>query len=97
MLSPWLTLPLQAVRLGWETQSILADQMIRLAGLGISRKTAGNSMADITPVPIVDTPEAKPAVEAAAPGKSAKSRQVAHKVRKDQKKRGLGSNRRRAK
>ena len=48
MLNPWLTLPLQAVRIGWETQSILADQMMRLAGLGISdQKAAGNFIASL--------------------------------------------------
>jgi hypothetical protein len=99
MLNPWLTLPFQAVRLGWETQSIVADQMMRLAGLGNSdRKAAGNFIADITPPPIVDVPEATTSpVEAAAPAKSVKPRQWAQGVRKIQKKRGLGSHRRRSK
>ncbi len=99
MLNPWLTLPFQAVRLGWETQSIVADQMMRLAGFGISdRKVAGNSMADIVPLAIVEAVEAPASpIEAVAPARSAKSRQAAQKVRKIQKKRGLGSNRRRSK
>jgi hypothetical protein len=55
MLNPWLTLPFQAVRLGWETQSILADQMMRLAGLGTSeRKSAGDFVADTTALPPAD-------------------------------------------
>jgi hypothetical protein len=99
MLNPWLTLPFQAVRLGWETQSIVADQMMRLAGLGNSdRKAAGNLIADITSLPIVDVPEATTSPgEAAAPAKGVKPRQLAQGVRKIQKKRGLGSRRRRSK
>jgi hypothetical protein len=98
MLNPWLTLPLQAVRLGWETQSIIADQMMRLAGFGSSdRKAAGNFVAAF---PKIDgnAPQAPIVpVEARAPAKSAKHRQAAQKVRKIQKERGLGSNRRRSK
>jgi hypothetical protein len=55
MLNPWLTLPFQAVRLGWETQSFMADQMMRLAGFGSSdRKAAGNFVADTTALPTID-------------------------------------------
>jgi hypothetical protein len=98
MLNPWLTLPFQAVRLGWETQSIVADQMMRLAGLGISdRKVAGNSIADITPLPIADALEAPTSSVAVAPAKSGKSHQAAQKIREIQKKRSLGSKRRRSK
>jgi hypothetical protein len=100
MLNPWLTLPFQAVRFGWETQSVVVDQMMRLAGLGISdRKAAGNFVTTTTAFPTVDgdAPEAQTSpVEAAAP-KSSKPRQVAQKVMKIEKKRSLGSKRRRSK
>jgi hypothetical protein len=101
MLNPWLTLPFQAFRFGWETQSVVADQMMRLAGLGISdRKAAGNFVTNTTALPTVDgdAPEAQTSpVDAAAPARSSKPRQVAQKVMKIQKKRGLGSKRRRSK
>jgi hypothetical protein len=32
MLNPWLTLSLQAARLGWATQSAMMDQFTRVAG-----------------------------------------------------------------
>jgi hypothetical protein len=100
MLNPWLTLPLRAVRLGWETQSILADQMMRLAGLSISdQKAAGHFIAP-TALPTVDgnAPEAPTLpVEPEAPAKRGKHRQVAQKVTKIQMKRGFGSKRRRSK
>ena len=32
MLNPWLTFSINAARFGWETQSIMVDQMMRLAG-----------------------------------------------------------------
>jgi hypothetical protein len=100
MLNPWLTLPFRAVRLGWEAQSILADEMMRLAGLGISdQKAAGNFIAPMA-LPTVErkAPEGRTlAAEAAAPGKRGEHRQAARMVRKIQKKRGLGSKRRRPK
>jgi hypothetical protein len=99
MLNPWLTLPFRAIRLGWETQSVVADQMMRLAGLGVSdRKAAGNFIPDVTPLPTIETPEAPPSsVEATPPAKSGKPRQLAEKVKKLQKKRGLRGNRQRSK
>ena len=101
MENPWLTLPFQAVRLGWETQSVLADQMMRLAGLSTwDRKPAGDFVADITALPPPDGVALKAPtspVEAAAPAKSAKHGQVAQNIRKIQKKRGLGSKSRRSK
>ena len=99
MLNPWLTFPLRAVRLGWETQSILADQMIRLAGFGISDQKAARNFIAPAALPTVDgsAPERPPlSVEAAAPAKREEHRQAAQRVRKVQKKRGLGSKRRRS-
>jgi hypothetical protein len=97
MLNPWLTFPLRAVRLGWETQSILADQMMRLAGFGISDQKAARNIS--AALPTVDGPPERPplSVEAAAPAKREEHRQAAQNVRKVQKKRGLGSKRRRSK
>jgi hypothetical protein len=100
MLNPWLTLQFQAVRFGWETQSVVVDQMMRLAGLGISDgKAAGNFVTNATAATGGgDGPEAQTSpVEAAAPAKSGEPRQVAQKVTKIEKKRSRGSKRRRAK
>jgi hypothetical protein len=99
MLNPWLTLPPQAVRLGWETQSILADQMMRCWLRHLGSKAAGSFIAP-TALPTVErnAPEGPtlPA-EAAAPAKRGEHHQAARMVRKIQKKRGLGSKRRRSK
>jgi hypothetical protein len=104
MPNPWLTLPFQAVRLGWETQSIVAEQMMRFAGLGISdRKAAGNFIPEDTPLPVGQPPEAPTSsvdatsVDATPPAKSVKPRQLAEKVQTIRKKRGVGTNRRRSK
>ena len=96
MLNPWLTLPFHAVRLGLETQSVVADQMMRLAGMAISdRKAAGKFIPDPTPLPTTESSEAPASsVEASAPAKSANPRQLAEKVKNVQKKRGLGKRRR---
>ena len=38
----WLSLSLQAAPLGWETQSRMVDQMMRLAGMNPDRRPAGD-------------------------------------------------------
>ena len=55
MLNPWLSFSLQAARLGWETQSLVVDQMMRLAGVSISdRKAAADFERNTMAVPVVD-------------------------------------------
>jgi hypothetical protein len=98
MLNPWLSLPFQAARLRWETQSIVMDQMWKLAGVGISdRKAAGDIVANATALPTGDSDAPKPPtspVEEAVSANSSKHRQIVQKVMKIQKKRSLGSKRR---
>jgi hypothetical protein len=40
MLNPWLSLPFQAARLGWETQTIVLGELMRIAGARTDRKPA---------------------------------------------------------
>jgi hypothetical protein len=91
MLNPWLSFSLQAVRLGWKTQSLVVDQMMRLAGVGISDRTAAKQTAMALPAPELPTSP----VTAAAPARSSKHRHVVQKVTKIQKKQSLGNKRRR--
>jgi hypothetical protein len=91
MLNPWLSLSLQAARLGWETQFLVVDQMVRLAGVGnTDRQPAGSLEHNITAVPVgnEDGPPAPaaPAVKVAAPGKSSTHPQVVQQAMKNQKK-----------
>jgi hypothetical protein len=95
MLNPWLSFPLQAVRLGWDTQSMVVDQMMRLTGMRVAdQKSPSASAADTTVTAEVDAPEAPISpVEAAAPGNKRKHRQATHKAAKIQK-RGKSKHRR---
>jgi hypothetical protein len=92
MLNPWLSFPLQAVRLGWDAQSMVVDQMMRLTGWRVvDQKSPGVSAADTTVTAEVDVPDAPISpVEAATP-ESGKHRQ--HKAAKIQK-RGKSKHRR---
>jgi hypothetical protein len=38
MLNPWLAFSLQAARLGWEAQNVMAFRLMRLAGEGAADK-----------------------------------------------------------
>jgi len=101
MLNPWLTLSLQAARLGWATQSAMMDQFTRLAGgvAAIPRATP----ADIsrTPVPAAASsplaagivPEPEPAA-AALTTKQHAPPEVAQKAHKNRKKQAHASKRR---
>jgi hypothetical protein len=93
MLNPWLSLSFQAVRLGWETQTIVVDQLLRMAGTSNSDRKAG---ALDTMIPLAEDRVASAAipsspVDAGAPATKSKHRHVAQKVMKIHKKRGLGS------
>jgi hypothetical protein len=56
MLNPWLAFSFKAARFGWETQSIMVDQMMRLAALDRHEAHDASSMA---------SPEDEPTVPAA--------------------------------
>ena len=102
MLNPWLSLSFQAVRLGWETQTNVVAQWMRIAGA---------STPDRKAVAISDRKETAPAaedgiaatatpssqVEAEARERSSKHSQAAQKVLKKHKKQRLGSRRSRSK
>jgi hypothetical protein len=99
MLNPWLTLPFQAVRLGWQTQTIVVDQLMRIAGISTSdRKMTGG--LDTKEIPLAEDRVAAAANPsspvATAPATKSKHRQVAQKVMKIHKKRGPGSKRSRS-
>jgi hypothetical protein len=102
MLNPWLSLSFQAARLGWETQTIVVDQFLRMAGTSNSDRKAAGALDTKETVPLAEDRVAVAAipssrVDAGAPATKSKHRQVAQKVMKIHKKRGLGSKSSRAK
>jgi hypothetical protein len=91
MLNPWLSLSLEAARLGWETQSMVVDQMMRLVGVGnTDRQPAGAFEHNTIAVPMrnEEAPQAPtaPVVKVAAPAKSSSPPQVVQQVKKNPKK-----------
>ena len=100
MLNPWLSFPFQAARLGWETQTIVVDQLMRIAGASTDRKSASVDTIELAPLAedrgaVAATPSSS--VDAGAPARNSKHPQVAQKVMKKHKKQGLGSKRSRSK
>jgi hypothetical protein len=51
MLNPWLTLSMQTVRLGWETQAAVVHQMMRIAGIGVLENGMAESNEHPSPLP----------------------------------------------
>ena len=101
MLNPWLSLPFQAARLGWETQTIVLGELMRIAGARTDQKPA-SALDTIKMAPLAEDRGAVAAtpsspVDAGAPAKNSKHPQVAQKVMKKHKKQGLGSKRSRSK
>jgi hypothetical protein len=99
MLNPWLSVSLQAARLGWETQSLVVDQMMRLAGVSVSdRKAAAALDQNTTAVPVGDVDARKtqtlPVAHVAAPANSSKHARAAQKVMKLRKRHRLRKRRR---
>jgi hypothetical protein len=96
MLNPWLSLSFRAARLGWETQTMVVDQLLRMAGTSNSDRKAAGALDTKEMIPLAEDRVAVAAipsspVDAGAPAAKSKHRQVAQKVMKIQKKRGLGS------
>jgi hypothetical protein len=102
MLNPWLSLPFQAARLGWETQTIVVEQLMRIVGTSTPDPKAACALDTKEMIPPTEDRVAVAAipsspVDAVAPATKSKHRQVAQKVMKIHKKRGLGSKRSRSK
>lgn len=100
-MNPWLSLPFQAARLGWETQTIMVDQLMRIAGVSTHRRPA-SALDTKKTAPLAEDRGAVAAtpsspVDAGAPARNSKHPQVAQKVMKKHKKPGLGSKRSRSK
>jgi hypothetical protein len=95
MFNPWLSLPLQAVRFGWDAQSMMMEQMMRLTGMrSAEQKPPSAPAADMAAATEVAAAEASvvPA-ETASPGNSRQHRQAAQKAATIQK-RGKSKHRR---
>jgi hypothetical protein len=101
MFNPWLSLPFQAARLGWETQTIVVDQLMRIAGMSTADRKAAGALDTEEMIPLAEDRVAVAAipssVDAVAPATKSKHRQVAQKIMKIHKKRGLESKRSRSK
>ena len=95
MLNPWFSFPMQAVRFGWDAQSMVVEQMMRLTGMRSSERAPPSTPATDTAAPVeVAAPEAPIApAETTSPANSPKHRQAAQKVAKIQK-RGKSKQRR---
>jgi hypothetical protein len=100
MLNPWLTLSLQAARLGWATQSAMMDQFTRVAG-GVAASPQ-ETPADMPQTRAPEAAQSPPGtgigsgpapVAAALTTKQRAPREVAHKAFKNPKKRNRGSKR----
>jgi hypothetical protein len=90
MLNPWLSLPFRAARLGWDAQTFVVDQMMRIAGGHISDRAGDGSGSNATAPATADLEANKPTIlpiEAGARPQKTKYRQAAQNVRKSQKKR----------
>jgi hypothetical protein len=90
MLNPWLALSFQAVRLGWEAQTVLALRLMRLAGGGVAGQAEAQRMVTEKVAALTEAHTAAATV-AITGGKAAT---VARKVMKVYKKR-VRANRRR--
>jgi hypothetical protein len=73
MLNPWLSLSCQTARLGWETQSAVVDQMMRIASAGISdRKAADASDRNVRATPAEVSEASVSPVQGVEPAKRCK-------------------------
>jgi hypothetical protein len=100
MLNPWLTLSLQAARLGWATQSAMMDQFTRVASGVVAGPREVHADVPQTDAPgaarsrpgtgITSEPEP---VAVALKTKQHAPRKDAHKAVKNTKKRNRGSKR----
>ena len=97
MINSWLALPFQVTRLGWETQTLLMDRWLQLAGMNSDRKAAAESptVEELAPK-IAEEPlpeEVQTPAEAILPvvhtAPSSKVRHVAQKVSKIHKKQAI--------
>jgi hypothetical protein len=61
MLNPWLAFSIRATRLGWETQSMVVDQLMAMAGVNAADR---RTTSDVCPT---DAPEPDPAAVAPRP------------------------------
>ena len=101
MLNPWLTLSLQAARLGWATQSAMMDQFTRLAGGVAAIPRPPHADMPRTPAPAAASsppgagivPEPEPAATALTT-KQHVPPEVAQKVHKNRKKQARAGKRR---
>jgi hypothetical protein len=95
MFNPWLTLSIQTVRLGWETQAAVVAQLMQFSGAGASRGRSAAPIDTAAPVDVEDgvalTAGLSPSIE--KPTRGGKHREIAENA-KIHKKRSRGSKRR---
>jgi hypothetical protein len=102
MLNPWLAFSFKAARLGWETQSMMVDQLMAMAGVNGSGRYEARDAFPGSREGEPSTAAARTAAEAQTVTpvhamKDHKSRKVAQQVAKGHKKQGRVSKRRRSK
>lgn len=96
MINSWLVLPFQAARLGWETQTLLVNRWLQLAGMNPDGKASSAVAEKIQPdiVEMAPPDDVPTPAEATAPPvihrtPSRKIRHVAQKVSKIHKKHAI--------
>src|ERR1700719_279464 len=77
MLNPWLSFSLKATRLGWETQSMVVDQLMAMAGVNAADR---HGARDASPI---DSPEGEPAAAAAPTSAEAQTVTPVHAIKDD--------------
>ena len=109
MLNPWLAFSFRATRLGWETQSMVVEQLMAMAGVNAAdRHASGDALPTDSPEPEPVAAATRTLAEAqtlAQPPtqtpihalKDAKPRKVAQQVSNGQKKHGRAGKQRRSK
>jgi hypothetical protein len=103
MLNPWLSLSFQAARLGWETQRLVVDHWLRIAGMTASNRKEAGAFETLETLQTVSPEQGRvsvapvPAPGTKNPQVAQKASNVAQKVSKIPKKSGVRSKRSRAK
>ena len=82
MFNPWMAFSLQAVRLGWEAQNVMASRWLRLVGSGATagsevERMVAEKLQMLVPAP---TPPATPAIKEASEPKAAAPKAAASKA-----------------
>jgi hypothetical protein len=95
MFNPWLSFSIRTVRLGWESQAAVVDQLLRLAGIGSSDRAESPAEANASAQPASEQLAEPPAVSQPKTTTQKSNSRAAPKAAKSHKKSPRGNKRRR--